>query len=586
MPTTAPTLALTLLLCATPTHPTPSTHPAQHLPPPPTRLTFTPDAPPPGSTVTVTYHPTTALAGAPELVLRGHFRTRSSGDSGRPPRNNRVATLTPGDGGSFTASVELPDSVALGVFVVEDIAGERLDANDGRYFDLLIHRGDKSSLADALYIRGRYLMDRDPAGALETLERAVELHREALAEQYPGDSVTITLSDAPVTTSGDDSDWGNLPPEAGWVRTWKLWEREGNSVAALEEFEDLWPGLKGKRTGVGNSALLIAVRSRDRVAADRWAERILDEGWTDPWADKLLVAKWIGVLPERLERARELARGAMADFDAMDPATYPGRPLGQTASDYAGVLARARAEAMIDNHRLLADAGFVDQVIDALETAGAESGESEHFRKLGELRLMLGDTAAAARAFAVVASDPGTPPARARALAGRVGLDADGPDWQRFLEAATADVVPLVRAAAVRRPLPPVRVADGEGERLSLEQIVDGRTTVIVFWARWCSPCVAEIPEVARLARLLEPHGIQVVSISTDDPPGPEMDAWLTGRNVTYAVYYDLDAEAGDVFGVETIPVVFVLDGEGAVRFESTHIAVVPRQLEALGLLR
>ena len=186
----------------------------------------------------------------------------------------------------------------------------------------------------------------------------------------------------------------------------------------------------------------------------------------------------------------------------------------------------------------------------------------------------------------MVASDPGTRPARARWLAARVGYDAAGPEWRRLLQTATANVLPRVRAAAVRRSLPPVSLSDGAGERLSLEQIVGGKPTVVVFWARWCGPCVAEIPEVARLATLVEPHGVRVVSISTDDPPGPGMEAWLAQRRVTYPVYYDLDGEAADAFGVEPIPAVFVLDGDGAVRFDSTHIAAVPRQLEALGLLR
>ena len=53
-------------------------------------------------------------------------------------------------------------------------------------------------------------------------------------------------------------------------------------------------------------------------------------------------------------RALELARAALADLDAVDLAAYPGRPLGQTASDYADVLAGARAEAQAEVNRLLA----------------------------------------------------------------------------------------------------------------------------------------------------------------------------------------------------------------------------------------
>ena len=64
----------------------------------------------------------------------------------------------------------------------------------------------------------------------------------------------------------------------------------------------------------------------------------------DPWSDKVMIAQMISTLPERRGRALELARDALADLDAVDLARYPGRPLGETASEYADVLARARAE--------------------------------------------------------------------------------------------------------------------------------------------------------------------------------------------------------------------------------------------------
>ena len=70
-----------------------------------------------------------------------------------------------------------------------------------------------------------------------------------------------------------------------------------------------------------------------------------------------------------------------------------------------------------------------------------------------------------------------------------------------------------------------------------------------------------------------------------DDRPGPEMDDWLRKRGVTYPVYYDLDREAREAFGVSAISASFVLDPEGRVRFAHSHTAEIRRQLEALGLL-
>ena len=463
-----PTLALAALLCLTPA--TRSAHAltaGQDPGPSAADLVFTPESPPPGSTVTVTYHPAETLAGEPELIPRGHFRIANGTASGLGVRNERIATLTPGNGGSFGGSFRLPDLASHGVFVVEDIAGERLDTNGGRHFDLLVHGEDKSSLADALFRRAGYFEDRDPAVARESLERAMELRREALAEQHPGDSVTVTFTGSSVMLTGEDLERMELPPGMRWTRIWRRWQENGDSRTALDEFEAEWPAISDKRTSMSNSALLIAVRTRDLAAVDRWAGRILDNGWTDPWSDKLMVARMISQIPGRRARALELAAGAMADLDAVDSARDPGRQLGQTAREYVGVIARARADALVKHYRLLAEAGFEEESLEVLEAATAESAEPELFR----------------------------------------------------------------------RPLPPVRVADAEGERFALEQIVGGEPAVVVFWARWCGPCIEEIPEVARLARSLEPQGVRLVSVSTDDVPGPEMDAWLLERSVTYPVF-------------------------------------------------
>ena len=316
--------------------------------PPPANLIFTPEAPPPGSTVTVTYRPLDALAGEPELVLRGHFQIVSTVDYSLDPRNQRVATLMPGDGGSFAGSFMAPDLAAYGTFVVEDMAGERLDTNGGMRFDVLIHsEQDRSSLAQVLGRRANHYTDRDPAIASEALTRAVELMREVLAEENPGELVSVTVSDSPV--SGDEFE---LPPEMRWTRAWSRWQEDGNSRPALDELEGEWPVAEGLRTGIANSGLLIAVELRDLDAVDRWTDRILREGWSDPWSDKLMIAQMISTIPERRARARELARGALADLDAVDLAGDPGRPLGQTASEYATVIAGARADALVELNRL------------------------------------------------------------------------------------------------------------------------------------------------------------------------------------------------------------------------------------------
>lgn len=43
-----------------------------------------------------------------------------------------------------------------------------------------------------------------------------------------------------------------------------------------------------------------------------------------------------------------------------------------------------------------------------------------------------------------------------------------------------------------------------------------GRSLVLNFWATWCLPCVKEMPELDRFARLAGPRGWQVLGVAID----------------------------------------------------------------------
>lgn len=45
-----------------------------------------------------------------------------------------------------------------------------------------------------------------------------------------------------------------------------------------------------------------------------------------------------------------------------------------------------------------------------------------------------------------------------------------------------------------------------------------GRPLVLHFWATWCAPCISELPTLARLARKIQPRGIDFIAVSLDNP--------------------------------------------------------------------
>ena len=581
-------------------------------------LRFSPETPVAGSEVTVSYSPVAALADESELVLRGTYRT--SGD--KPwlvlgdERLLTIPNMQPGSGGTFTTRFTLPESAVYAAFVVEDAAGERLDTNGGSLFDLLVREADGTPLYHGLLRRADEFEDRNVLTSLEALRRAMELYpdslhgwsllrsleRQALGSSN-GDSLFVwhqenfaaiheryrDRDDLPASTVQAISNYAAAVPDSEGASYWRAvsvatigtddWalditfsldgqRRAEGPEAVLEAFERHWPDAQGKIAPFAPLALEAAIESSDLAVVDRWTERGYD-GFTG-----IHLARTVVEVPERRERALEIARDKYE--------RSPIRPLGRTVAEHDQSVALGRAALLKDYARFLSEYASQDEAVGILEEATAQAASPDLYETLGELKLSQGDIEGAARAYAVVASDPNTPRGRADSLAGAAGYTADSPEWNALLETARAEVLALVLSNAVDWTPAASHVTDASGERHALADLTAGKPTALVFWATWCGPCIRKIPDIVRLQETLEPLGAQVVSIAWRDPPGPEMDAFVEEHGISYPVYHDLVDSATDAFGVFAVQTNLVLNAEGNVRFARTELVDIPRQVEAL----
>ena len=95
-----------------------------------------------------------------------------------------------------------------------------------------------------------------------------------------------------------------------------------------------------------------------------------------------------------------------------------------------------------------------------------------------------------------------------------------------------------------------------------------GHTTVLNFWGSWCSPCRAEAPALATLARQLQPKGIQFVGIDIQDEPD-SAKAFMHTFNVGYPSLSDPDDQIALDFHSTVppaaIPTTLVIDRSGRI---------------------
>ncbi len=126
----------------------------------------------------------------------------------------------------------------------------------------------------------------------------------------------------------------------------------------------------------------------------------------------------------------------------------------------------------------------------------------------------------------------------------------------------TADVTPQVSLdpPEEREPLGPVSVPalDGSGP---LEISANGRPLVLNFWASWCGPCRAELPDLQALSA---ERDVTVVGLLHDDVPGAAR-AFADELGVTFPLGDDSDDALYSRFQATGLPITVFVDADGRV---------------------
>ena len=110
-------------------------------------------------------------------------------------------------------------------------------------------------------------------------------------------------------------------------------------------------------------------------------------------------------------------------------------------------------------------------------------------------------------------------------------------------------------------------VKDLDGNDLSLEKY-HGNVILLDFWAVWCGPCIAEMPNVKQVYEKYKDNNFQIIGISLDDSRD-KLVGYLEKEGITWPQFFDGNGwknQVAGMYGINAIPQMYLIDGDGVIR--------------------
>src|ERR1041385_7203338 len=105
-----------------------------------------------------------------------------------------------------------------------------------------------------------------------------------------------------------------------------------------------------------------------------------------------------------------------------------------------------------------------------------------------------------------------------------------------------------------------------DGKSVNFPTDYKGRVVLLDFWATWCPPCRAELPNVVSAYQQYHSKGFDVLSVSLDQPrQGPNLLKFVQENNMTWPQIYDgkyWKADLALLYGIRSIPRPILVDGD------------------------
>jgi thiol-disulfide isomerase/thioredoxin len=134
---------------------------------------------------------------------------------------------------------------------------------------------------------------------------------------------------------------------------------------------------------------------------------------------------------------------------------------------------------------------------------------------------------------------------------------------------------PTIRFVRNPEPAPDFKLGTLEGKPLSLAEFKN-KVTLLNFFATWCGPCRAEIPDLVELQNKYKDQ-LQIIGLVVDDDDKGAIKKFVEQFGIDYPVAMVTDELRMEYGGIPALPTSFLLDAQGRVvqKHEGLHDPVL-----------
>ena len=112
---------------------------------------------------------------------------------------------------------------------------------------------------------------------------------------------------------------------------------------------------------------------------------------------------------------------------------------------------------------------------------------------------------------------------------------------------------------------PAIVLKDLNGKTVKLSDF-KGKTVLLNFWATWCIPCAAEVPDLVKWQTEYKDRGLQILGITYPPTNAAAVRRFARVKKINYPVLFGSKATMSIFDRSEILPITVIIDRDGNIR--------------------